>query len=151
MFKENVQQTLDNSNLKQKIASLYSYLNNHLGIKEVPKVILTKSKKNADKEELGFTGNYDSSTKTIKLFVTDRSNSDILRSFSHEMIHHWQNEHGTLTQPSGNTSDHYAQEDPSLRKREYEAFLYGSILFRDFQDLNRYGPSKVENPLPKIV
>jgi len=137
--------------LKQKLASLYSYLSKHLGIQEAPNVVLSKNKENADKEELGLTGYYDHVTKTIKVFTTGRSPSDILRSFSHEIIHHWQNEHGMLDQQGEKSAIHYAQEDPNLRKREYEAFLYGSILFRDWQDFHRYGPAKIENSLPNIV
>jgi len=145
-----VQTIPDISQLKQKIALLYLYMNKHLGFREAPRVILTKSEENANKQELGLTGYYNPQDKVVKLFITNRSISDCLRSASHELVHHWQNEHGMLNAME-NSNGHYAQEDPNLRKREYEAFLYGSILFRDFQDEKRYGPSKVNNPLPKIV
>ena len=85
----------DNPDLKVKFASLYAYLSRHLGITEPPKLVLTKNEENA-KNPFGFTGYYDHETKTIRLYVTGRHDTDVLRSFAHEVIHHWQNLRGTL-------------------------------------------------------
>jgi hypothetical protein len=143
--------------LKENLASLYSYLSQHLGIKEVPKLTLTTDRENAD-NPFGMTGHYDHTKKQIRVYVTDRHDTDILRSFAHEIIHHWQNERGTLhpEEHGGDelpiehdTSPHYAQHDPHLRKREMEAYLFGNILFRDWQDENRMGPPKVQPFLPQ--
>jgi hypothetical protein len=139
---------------KKKLASLYSYLAKHLQIKEVPKVVLTKSKQNST-NPFGLTGYYDHSTKSIRLYITDRHDTDILRSFAHEVIHHWQNETGTL-HPEGEQEDvktnaHYAQNDQHLRKKEMEAYLFGNILFRDWQDENRYGPPKTPPLMPQPI
>ena len=133
--------------LKKRLASLYSYLSKRLGIKESPKVVFSTDKKNSE-NPFGLTGYYDQAGKKIKLFTTDRHNTDILRSFAHEVIHHWQKERGTLTQQNGNSTG-YAQNDPNLRKREMEAYLFGNILFRDWQDENRYGIPKVQPFLPQ--
>jgi len=138
----------DNSELKQRLASLYTYLSKHLGIKEVPKVVFTNDKKNAE-DPLGLTGHYDPQQKSIHVHIAERHDNDILRTFAHEVIHHWQNERGTLTQQRANEpSGHYAQEDPNLRKREMEAYLLGSLLYRDWQDEQRYGPPKSPPVLP---
>jgi hypothetical protein len=139
---------------KKKLASLYSYLAKHLQVKEAPKITLTNSKKNST-TPFGLTGYYDHKTKTIRLYVTDRHETDILRSFAHEVIHHWQNENGTL-HPEGEGADvqthaHYAQDDQNLRKREMEAYLFGNILFRDWQDENRYGPPKTQPLMPQPI
>lgn len=136
--------------LKTRLGSLYSYLSKRLGIQETPTVIFTKSKKNAD-NPFGLTGYYDHEKKQIKVYVTDRHPTDILRSFAHEVIHHWQNERGTL-HPRGEkdeTIPHYAQINPDLRKREMEAYLFGNILFRDWQDENRMGPPEIQPFLPQ--
>jgi len=135
---------------KQKLASLFSYLINRLGVREFPLVKLVNSKKNSE-NPFGFTGYYDHKKKIITLYITDRHDTDILRSFAHEVIHHWQNLRGTLHPqqiPNNHTKPHYAQENPWLRKREIESFLFGSLLFRDWQDENRYGPPKHLSPLP---
>jgi hypothetical protein len=139
---------------KKKLASLYSYLAKHLAIREAPKVIITKNEKNS-KESFGLTAYYDHIKKTIRLYITGRHDTDILRSFAHEVVHHWQNERGTLqskdkTIPiTHDTKPHYAQNDWWLRKREMEAYLFGNILFRDWQDENRNGPPEQEPILPQ--
>lgn len=154
----NVIQVSASPELKQMFVSLYLYLSRRLGLKEPPsKVTLTKSKENSD-NPWGLTGYYDHTNKTIRIYVTDRHNIDILRSFAHEVIHHWQNERGTLHPeektnkelPVNNDTDpHYAQINPWLRKREMEAYLFGSMLFRDWQDENRDGPPAVQPFLPQ--
>lgn len=123
--------------LKQRLASLYANMAKRLGIKQHPKIVFSHDAANAE-EEFGKTAYYDPISKLIRVYTTKRHPTDILRSFAHELIHHWQNEHGALpTSQSGQA--HYAQKDPVLRKREMEAYLLGNILFRDWQDENRYG------------
>lgn len=136
------------NDLRIRLASLYAYLAAKLQIKEVPKVKFTDDPKNAT-NPFGMTGYYDPENKLIRLYVTGRHDTDILRSFAHEVIHHWQNENGTLTQQSAHV--HYAQEDDNLRKREMEAYLFGNILFRDWQDENRYGPPQTPPVLPQPI
>lgn len=138
---------------KKKLGSLYAYLHKHLQLRGSPLVKLVKSQKNAD-NDFGLTGYYDHENRAITLFITDRHDTDILRSFAHEVIHHWQNERGTLQPkderaPKDNTTKaHYAQENPWLRRREMEAFLLGNLLFRDFQDEQRYGVPPTPPLLP---
>lgn len=133
---------------KQQLGSLYAYLAKNLQIRETPKVVITKNAENAE-DPFGKTGYYDPATKTIRLYTTDRHNTDILRSFAHEVIHHWQNERGTLQPQSAQVDGHYAQSDGNLRKREMEAYLFGNILFRDWQDEQRYGPPQTPPALPQ--
>lgn len=136
------------SDIKSDTASLYAYLASRLGIKQTPKVIFTKSEQNAQ-EKFGKTGYYEPRLMLIKIYTTNRHNTDILRSFAHEVIHHWQNENGTLTNQQSHS--HYAQEDENLRKREMEAYLFGNILFRDWQDENRYGPPAHPPLMPQPI
>lgn len=156
MAEQDIFQISASPELKQKIASLYMYFSRHLGIQTPPSLTLTKSEKNAE-NPFGLTGNYDHVKNAIKIYVTDRHDTDILRSFAHELIHHWQNERGTLHPENDSnklpikhsTNPHYAQNDPWLRKREMEAYLFGNILFRDWQDENRSGPPQVQPQLPQ--
>jgi hypothetical protein len=91
-----------------------------------------------------YTGHYNPADKSITVFVTNRHPVDILRTLAHEMIHHWQNENGELTQKSETEqSATYAQDDPHLRKMEKQAYLLGNMMFRDFEDQERH--SKHEN------
>jgi hypothetical protein len=148
MFQGDTQNNDTSSEFKPRLASLYSYLSKHLRIKEPPRIVLTKNKQNSAKL-FGLTGYYDPNAKSIRLYITDRHDTDILRSFAHEVIHHWQNENGTLTPPQSH--EHYAQHDPNLRKREMEAYLFGNILFRDWQDENRYGPPETPPLMPQQI
>jgi len=138
--------------LKNRLGSLYAYLAAKLQIKETPKTVLTKNQQNAQ-NPFGMTGYYDPETKSIRLYITDRHDTDILRSFAHEVIHHWQNENGTLHSNGDEpkTASHYAQNDENLRKREMEAYLFGNILFRDWQDENRYGPPETPPVMPHPI
>jgi hypothetical protein len=123
--------------LVKRLGSLYRYMAPRLGIKQIPQIIFTQDKNNSDKP-FGHTAYYDHSKRLIRVYITDRHPTDILRSFAHELIHHWQNENGAM--PKGNHDPtHYAQKNPTLRLREQEAYLLGNMIFRDWQDENRYG------------
>jgi hypothetical protein len=136
------------SELKLRVASLFTYLAKHLGIKTTPKVVFTNDVRNAEKP-FGLTGYYDPKSKAIRIFIAGRHDTDILRTFAHEIVHHWQREQGTLQ--NAQSGDGYAQKDPNLRKREMEAYLFGNMLFRDWQDENRYGPPAVPPPMPPLI
>jgi hypothetical protein len=142
---------------KHKLVSLLTYLQHHLQFQTMPAALkLINSKKNSD-NPFGLTGYYDHTTKKITLYITDRHDTDVLRSFAHEVIHHWQNERGVLhpedkgakVQGNNDASPHYAQNNPWLRKREMEAYLFGNILFRDWQDEQRMGPPNQYPFLPQ--
>ena len=79
----------DLDTFKSHLGSLFAYLQKELQLKTIPKVKLVSDDKNAAKV-LGKTAYYDPDTRTIVLFTTDRHQKDVLRSFSHEVIHHWQ-------------------------------------------------------------
>ena len=90
----------DTDTFKSHLAQLFQYLQKELQLKSVPKVKLLSDQKNADKV-LGKTAYYDPDKKTICLYETNRHQKDILRSFAHEVIHHWQHENEKLQTFSG--------------------------------------------------
>lgn len=147
---------LTSPEFKKMLGSLTSYLIGRLGLQELPTLKLVESPQNAG-DPFGKTGYYDHDTKQITIYITERHDTDILRTFSHEMVHHWQNMRGTLhpeEEKKGETTDndtkpHYAQNNPWLRKREMEAYLFGCMLFRDWQDEQRMGPPPKEPFLPQ--
>ena len=55
---------------------------------------------------------------------------DIVRSYSHEMIHHMQNLQGTLH----NIQTQDTNADSALLELEKEAYLLGNITFRNWED-----------------
>tara|TARA_R100000008_G_scaffold73283_2_gene51694 strand:+ start:5635 stop:6786 length:1152 start_codon:yes stop_codon:yes gene_type:complete len=105
----------------------------YLGFDKPVNVELVSDPQNA-KDPFGKTAYYDPNEMKITLFVDQRHVKDILRSLSHELVHHSQNcrgefEHGVETEPG------YAQKNPHMRKCEGEAYLHGNgFMWRDFED-----------------
>ena len=113
------------------IKSLTEYMmGNGVEIKPLPKVkFINDDKENAD-NFFGKTAYYDPNTKTIALYTLDRHPKDIIRSFSHEMIHHMQNCEGRL----GNITTQNTNEDGDLPEIEREAYEKGNLIFRNWED-----------------
>lgn len=86
----------------------------------------------------GKTAYYDPNSKEVVLYVQNRHPKDVMRSFTHEMIHHIQNNEGRLT----NIRTQNTNEDSYLQEIEKEAYLLGNITFRNWED-------SVKNPAPK--
>tara|TARA_R110000824_G_scaffold232791_3_gene420978 strand:+ start:19687 stop:20664 length:978 start_codon:yes stop_codon:yes gene_type:complete len=86
------------------------------------------------KDPLGKTAYYDPNKMEITIFIDKRHVKDILRSLSHEMVHHTQNCRGEFDNMQ-HTGPGYAQKDPHLRKMEAEAYLKGNgLIFREWED-----------------
>ena len=83
----------------------------------------------------GKTAYYNPNNKEIVLYILGRNPKDVLRSFSHEMIHHIQNLEGRL----GNIQTTNTNEDDHLMDIEKEAYLRGNITFRNWEDSIKNG------------
>ena len=105
------------------------YINNGYNVYPLPKIIINNDTKNAAKV-LGKTAYYDPANKSITLYITGRHPKDILRSFSHEMIHHIQNLENRLN----NINTTNTNEDDYLSKLEQEAYLNGNMILRNWED-----------------
>jgi uncharacterized Rossmann fold enzyme len=118
------------TNIKDLIQKFYPYAKNALGFEHPVRVIMRKDAENAE-NPLGKTAYYDPEQKLIVLYVVNRHPKDILRSFSHELVHHAQNCRGDLDGLT--TAGHYA-EDGKGREIEEEAYLHGNLNVRDWED-----------------
>ena len=121
------------------IEKFLPYAEKKLGFNKPPTIKFHEDPENA-KDMLGKTAYYEPGTQQIVLFTTDRHPKDILRSLSHELVHHAQNCRGEF-ENIGPANEGYAQNDPHLRKMEKEAYLHGNIIFRDFCDSQLYETS----------
>ena len=109
------------------------YAHKKLGFNKPVGVNFISDPENA-KDPLGKTAYYDPNKMEITIFVDKRHVKDILRSLSHELVHHSQNCRGEFDQGI-ETGKGYAQKDPHMRKMEAEAYLLGNgFLFRDWED-----------------
>ena len=105
----------------------------YLGFNKPVSIELVSDPKNA-KDPFGKTAYYTPNDMKITLFVDKRHVKDILRSLSHELVHHAQHCSGKFNNIS-NTGPGYAQKDPQLRDMEGEAYKHGNgFMWRDFED-----------------
>lgn len=120
--------------LKPLLGKLALFSQERLGFKHPPKLFLRNDSQNSQ-QALGKTAFYNPEEQSVTLFIHGRHPKDILRSFTHELVHHRQNERGDLS-PDKMTAQGpgYAQECPHMRKMEQEAYLEGSMCFRDWED-----------------
>ena len=117
--------------IKQKIKEYTQHmLQKGMNIVPLPKVIFKNGYVDNAKEFLGKTASYNSKTMEITLYTEGRHPKDIVRSFSHEMVHHIQNLEGRL----GDIKTTNTNEDDHLTKMEQEANLVGTMTFRNWTD-----------------
>ena len=122
----------DISEIEDLIQDLFSFSRKRFGFKKPPILNLLSDESNTS--PLGKTAHYDPNNMTITIYVDGRHPKDIMRSFSHELVHHRQNENGMFDNVEGESGDGYAQFNPHLRKMEKEAYLQGNMCFRDWED-----------------
>ena len=79
---------------------------------------------------------YDPNANSITVFVDKRHPKDIMRSLSHELVHHTQNCAGKFD-GGLEVGEGYAQNDEHLREMEREAYEKGNLTFRDWEDQNK--------------
>ena len=116
---------------KGKIFDLTKHmLDKGMNIKPLPKVKFVNGDSENARDFLGKTAYYDPNTSTITLYTEGRHPKDIVRSFSHEMIHHIQN----LEDRLGDISTSNTMEDDHIDKLEQEANLKGTMTFRNWTD-----------------
>ena len=118
--------------LKEALGEIYKTAREQFDIQNTPKLVLKQDKENAE-GIFGKTAYYNPADMSVVLYITNRHDKDICRSFAHELIHHVQNERGDLDLGDA-SSPTYAQDDKHMRKMEMEAYLKGNLLFRDWED-----------------
>ena len=118
--------------LKEALGEIFKSARDKFEIQNIPKLYLKEDEENA-KGLFGKTAYYDPEEQGITLYITNRHDKDICRSFAHELVHHHQNERGDLEMGDASQAT-YAQDDPHMRKMEMEAYLKGNLLFRDWED-----------------
>lgn len=118
--------------LPEIIKTFVGYAQKHMGFNKPLKVILKKDKNNS-KELLGKTGLYDPNDSKVYLYVSGRHPKDILRTLSHELVHHKQNCEDRFNNipisENGNVKD-----NDYIKELEKEAYETGNIVFREWEE-----------------
>jgi len=122
----------DTSEIEDLLQDLFSFSQKRHGFKKPVTLNLVSDDKNTS--PLGKTAHYDPSTMEVVVYVDGRHPKDIMRSFSHELVHHNQNENGMFDNDNSHGESGYAQSNPHLRKMEKQAYLEGNMCFRDWED-----------------
>jgi len=123
-----------NKQLTSLIREFYPYAKQYMGFVKDTKLRLANDHKNAE-DMLGKTAHYSPRDNEITVFVTNRHPKDILRSISHELVHHKQACDGKFDDLSQmDMGEGYAQSNLYLREMEEEAYLLGNMCFRDWTD-----------------
>jgi hypothetical protein len=122
------------------MASLLDYMiDQGMNITPLPNIILRKDEKEAN-DFFCKTAHYSPDEKEVVLYVLGRHPKDVMRSFSHEMIHHMQNLDGKL----GNINTTDTNQSNYLQEIEKEAYLKGNILFRTWEDSIKNNLNKLD-------
>ena len=126
---------MDFDKFRPILSSFMSYATKKMGFKKPPSLFFASDEQNANLP-LGKTAHYDPNTMQIVVYTDLRHPKDILRSLSHELVHHKQNCDGQFDN-LGPTVDGYAQNDKHLRSMEKEAYLLGNMCLRDWEDTHK--------------
>ena len=119
--------------LMDSLNQFYPYSKEKLGFDAEASFNFVSDPKNGEKM-LGKTAYYDPNEHSVTIYVDKRHPKDILRSISHELVHHAQNCRGDLSNLSMAGEQGYAQKDSHLREMEREAYEKGNMIFRDWED-----------------
>lgn len=114
------------------IKKFLPFAQKRMGFNKPPRLFLKNDDTNAS-NPLGRTAYYDPNKKSVTLYVTGRHPKDVMRSLSHELVHHKQNCRGDFNNV-GEMGEGYAQNDEHLREMEREAYETGNMCFRDWED-----------------
>jgi len=118
--------------LKPLIQQFMPFAQKQMGFDRVPKLFL-KNDENEANNPMGKTGFYDPNDESITVYIGKRHPKDIMRSLSHELMHHTQKCNGEFDNTENMGEEGYAQSDSHLRSMEIQAYQ-ASIVFRDWED-----------------
>ena len=135
----------DLSSLHGLLKSFLPFARKRMGFNKPPTIFFQSDDANA-KRLLGKTAHYEPSTMNITVYVTGRHPKDVLRSLSHELVHHGQNCRGEFGHVP-ETAPGYAQTDDHMRSMEEEAYRDGNLCFRDWEDGVKTNKIRIAKPL----
>ena len=128
--------------LQPLVKEFMPFAQERMGFKKPPRIFLRNDPENAQ-NPLGKTAYYDPQERSVTLYINGRHPKDIMRSLSHELVHHTQNCNGEFDNMP-EMGEGYAQKDPHLREMERKAYEIGNLCLRDWED-TRKGTIYIQN------
>ena len=118
--------------LKPLIKQFLPFAQERMGFEHPPRLFVRQDSNNAA-NPLGKTAYYDPEASSVTLYITDRHPKDVMRSLSHELVHHTQHGNGEF-ENTGEMGEGCAQNNPHMREMERQAYEVGNLCFRDWED-----------------
>ena len=106
------------------IKDFIEYCQNNLEIEDLPEINFTEEREWAT--SIHSFGQYANNQKSLEVYIGNRNLADILRTLSHELVHHRQNELGMLDSRSGDTGSDIENQANSI----------SGILMRNYGKMN---------------
>tara|TARA_R100000808_G_scaffold15577_1_gene35854 strand:- start:3060 stop:3920 length:861 start_codon:yes stop_codon:yes gene_type:complete len=124
--------SLNLSEIKPFLESFLPFAQKKMGFDTAPTISFISDVKNAEKP-LGKTAFYNPNTSSVSIYTDHRHPKDIMRSLSHELVHHAQNCRGDFDlKPE--MGEGYFQNDSYMREMEREAYELGNMCFRMWEE-----------------
>jgi hypothetical protein len=120
--------------MESYLKSFLPFAQKRMGFNRPPSIFFDSDEENS-KNVLGKTAHYNPESMEVVVYVDGRHPKDVIRSLSHELVHHTQNCRGDLNSDiAGETELGYAQNNPHMRNMESEAYEKGNLCMRDWED-----------------
>ena len=120
--------------MESYLKSFLPFAQKRMGFNKPPSIFFDSDEENS-KNVLGKTAHYNPESMEVVIYVDGRHPKDVIRSLSHELVHHAQNCRGDLNSDiAGGTELGYAQNNPHMRNMESEAYEKGNLCMRDWED-----------------
>ena len=126
---------LNMDNIKPLLKSFMPFAKKNMGYDRPVSINFLSDPKNGALP-LGKTAYYDPNNFSVALYTDRRHPKDIMRSLSHELVHHTQNCRGDFDKKP-EMGEGYFQNDAFMREKEREAYEKGNMVFRDWEETHK--------------
>lgn len=117
---------------KSIMSRLYRFMVNRGYTSDIkPKIILDNTNQGDDNVYI-YTGYFDPTCDSIRIFIYNRAMPDILKTLAHELIHYKQRIDGII-EKSGYSSSNIIDDD-KLVPLEKDAYIKGNKAFEEFKE-----------------
>jgi len=131
-FKIKNRSNLNLAEMKPFLESFLPFAQRKMGFDQPVDISFVSDRQNSQ-ETLGKTAFYDPNTSSVSVYTDQRHPKDILRSLSHELVHHAQNCRGDFDKKP-EMGEGYFQNDGYMREMEREAYEKGNMCFREWEE-----------------
>ena len=123
---------LNLNEIKPFLSSFLAFAKQKMGFDKSVSINFVSDPQNSS-QVLGKTAFYDPNDFSVTIYTDRRHPKDIMRSLSHELVHHSQNCRGAFDQKPA-YGEGYFHQDEYMREMEREAYEKGNMCFRSWEE-----------------